>query len=172
MSRPEAVHHFLASLSGDDAKRLVVKLTATYRYPVDELQRIFTQNRTSVRIPSYAFVHELGMLESIVKYLHEELGYRYSKIALLLHRDPRTIWTTYQRAAKKFPGRFPVRRSEFSIPLSIYDNRRLGVLEATVRYMKDELLYRFQKIARSLGRDARTIWTSYHNAKVKEHAYK
>jgi len=44
---------------------------------------------------------KLSALESIVAYLKDELSLTYHKIALLLKRDDRTIWTVYQRALKK-----------------------------------------------------------------------
>ena len=43
----------------------------------------------------------VAVLESIVEYLKDEKGLRYSEIALLLNRDQRTIWTVYSRVKKK-----------------------------------------------------------------------
>ena len=43
----------------------------------------------------------LSVLENIVSYLKDTFGLAYHKIALLLNRDDRTIWTVYQRAKKK-----------------------------------------------------------------------
>ena len=44
---------------------------------------------------------KLSALESIVFYLHDKHNLKFSQIAVLLSRDPRTIWTVYQRARKK-----------------------------------------------------------------------
>ncbi|MBI4158755.1 hypothetical protein HY500_00680 [Candidatus Woesearchaeota archaeon] len=44
---------------------------------------------------------ELSVLEHIVRFLHEECELRYSTIARMLSRDPRTIWTVYRRVVKK-----------------------------------------------------------------------
>ena len=44
---------------------------------------------------------KLSVLENIVSFLHEHYNLNYSNISKLLHRDPRTIWTVYQRAEKK-----------------------------------------------------------------------
>ncbi len=44
---------------------------------------------------------DLAILESIVEYLRDFRGLRYSEIARLLNRDSRTIWTVYNRAKKK-----------------------------------------------------------------------
>ncbi len=43
----------------------------------------------------------LSILESIVFYLKEERGLRNCKIAALLNKDARTIWTVHSRAKKK-----------------------------------------------------------------------
>ena len=42
-----------------------------------------------------------AVLESIVKYLKEIQNLKYHKIAVLLKRNDRTIWTVYQRSLKK-----------------------------------------------------------------------
>jgi len=43
----------------------------------------------------------LSVLENIVSYLKDTLGFRYHQIAVMLNRDDRTIWTVYHRAKKK-----------------------------------------------------------------------
>ena len=43
----------------------------------------------------------ISVLENIVAYLKDNFGLAYHKIAVLLNRDDRTIWTVYQRAKKK-----------------------------------------------------------------------
>ena len=43
----------------------------------------------------------LGVLEAITEYMKDELQLRYCRIASLLNRDDRTIWTVYKRAKKK-----------------------------------------------------------------------
>lgn len=43
----------------------------------------------------------LSVLESIVRYLKDEYNLNYHKIALLIKRDDRTVWTVYKRAMMK-----------------------------------------------------------------------
>jgi len=58
--------------------------------------------KTKFWIPVNIFSNtKLSALEAIVSYLKEEFSLTYHKIALLLKRDDRTIWTVYQRARKK-----------------------------------------------------------------------
>ncbi|MBR9677316.1 hypothetical protein GOV04_04195 [Candidatus Woesearchaeota archaeon] len=56
---------------------------------------------------------------------------------------------------------------QFSIPLDIFKNRSLGVLESITVYLKDTKGLKFSQIARALERDDRTIWATYHKAKKK-----
>jgi len=44
---------------------------------------------------------KLGILESAVLFLKEKHNMRYSEIATLLGRNPRTIWTAYHKAKEK-----------------------------------------------------------------------
>jgi DNA-binding CsgD family transcriptional regulator len=44
---------------------------------------------------------KLSVLESVVNHLHEHYGLPYSRIAALLHRDPRTVYTVKRRILTK-----------------------------------------------------------------------
>jgi DNA-directed RNA polymerase specialized sigma24 family protein len=43
----------------------------------------------------------VSILESIVAYMKDARGLSYHEIALILNRNDRTIWTVYNRTAKK-----------------------------------------------------------------------
>ena len=121
-----------------------------------------------ILIPVSIFeVEGLSALEAICKYLKEELELNYSKIALLLNRNSRTIWTTYNNALRKSKEKLLVKESKFFIPISIFKNRRLSVLEAIVSYVKDRFELRYSQIAALLNRDERNVWTVYQRAKKK-----
>ncbi len=47
------------------------------------------------------YADRLTLLENIVFYLKDNVKLSYHEIAILLKRDDRTIWSTYQRAFKK-----------------------------------------------------------------------
>ena len=54
------------------------------------------------KIPVSLFrARELSVLETIVCYLKDDHNLSFSKIALLLNRDYRTVWTAYNRADQK-----------------------------------------------------------------------
>ena len=110
----------------------------------------------------------LGILEAITKYLKEDLNLSYHEIASLLNRDDRPIWNTYNNAKNKFPQRFVLDKEYVSIPVSIFSNRKLGLLENLAKYLKDNLDMKYREIAKLIGRDNRTIWASYNKATKKE----
>jgi hypothetical protein len=109
---------------------------------------------------------QLGILEIAVKYLKDEKGYSLTDISGLLHRDTSTIWFAYRDATEKFPGKIAAKRG-FAVPVSVFTDRGLGVLESIVVYLKDGKGLRLSEIALLLKRSPRTIWTVYHRARRK-----
>jgi len=121
-----------------------------------------------ILIPVSIFENNLlSALENICKYLKEELNLNNSKIASLLNRDIRTIWSTYNNACKKRKENLVVKESKFFIPVSIFKNRKLSVLEAIVSHLKETFRLRYKDIATLLNRNERNIWTIYNNYKKK-----
>ena len=109
----------------------------------------------------------LSALETITKYIKEEISLSYREIAFLLNRNERTIWGAYYSSRRKMQGRFFMNYSRFYIPIFIFKDRSLSVLETITRYLKEELGLRYCQIASLLSRDDRTIWTVYNRAKKK-----
>src|SRR3989344_5326203 len=80
-----------------------------------------------IRIPVSIFRRELGSLETIVKYLKENLSLKIKDIAKLTKRDKQTIYKAYSFARKKYPKKFEVEYSRYYFPISILHDRKLGV---------------------------------------------
>jgi hypothetical protein len=118
-------------------------------------------------IPYSIFSNEkLSPLETITKYLRENLGYKYAEIANLLGRNPLPIGITYRNAVHKMKEGLDISSKE-GIPASIINNKELSVFESIVYYLKKKDL-KFSEIAKILNRDDRTIWTVYHRAVKKK----
>lgn len=126
-------------------------------------KEIFEEIKIPVKIFDNKF---LSCLEAIVKYLKENLKLRFVKIALLLNRNSRTIWTTYQKVKKKMPMPFSSLFSKINIPISNFSDRNFSTLESLVGYLKNLNLTNHE-IAIMLQRDDRTIWTIYDRVKKK-----
>lgn len=135
----------------------------------DEIIRLITKEKKpkAVEIPVCIFSNRLSALETIVKYLKENLNLKYSEIAKLLNRNDRTIWATYSNSRKKYIKKFAVKDNKYFIPALIISNRSLSVLESIVSYMKDNLNLRYSQIALMLCRDQRTVWTVYNRRRNK-----
>ncbi len=122
-------------------------------------------------VPSYIFVdRDLAPLESVAEYLKEEKGLTYHEIAVLVGRNDRTIWTTYNRAKKKrqaIPKADPPSVEIIDIPLSIFKNRDFAPLESLSLHLKDVAQMSFHEIAVLINRDDRTIWTCYNRVQKK-----
>jgi hypothetical protein len=58
-------------------------------------------------------------------------------------------------------------KNDLTVPVSIFVDRRVGVLEATVLYLRDHKGLSYHEIAKAMNRDDRTIWTAYHQGKKK-----
>jgi predicted DNA-binding protein (UPF0251 family) len=73
----------------------------TYRNAKKKHAKQFIPAKPDLMIPTEALSSGLSALESISFYLNQKYSMGYSRIAQLLGRDPRTIWTVCNRARKK-----------------------------------------------------------------------
>lgn len=102
---------------------------------------------------------KVGVLEAVVKYLREECKLKFVKIAESLNRRLSTVVMSYRKAEEKSRSRSQGIGSELSIPVEIFRNGRLSMLENLVFYLRKNHDMRCCDIARMVGRDERTIWT-------------
>lgn len=152
-------------------KLALEELKEKYNISSNEILSLVEKKPVSkeVLIPISIFeIKGLSALESICKYLKEELDLNYTKVALLLNRDSRTIWTTYNNAVKKRKEKLSVKESRFFVPVSVFKDRKFSVLEALVSYLKENFNLRYSEIAVLLRRDERNIWTVYNRYKKKK----
>ena len=123
--------------------------------------------KKELEIPVSIFSKKLSCLETIIKYLRENLELSNKEISKLIKRSEKTICQAYNSARKKLPLKFIVEFSKYYIPVSILTNRELSVLENIVKYLYENFELNYSEIARLLCRDNRTIWTVYSRAKKK-----
>lgn len=118
-------------------------------------------------VPVSCFNKDLGILESLTKYLHENKKYRFTEIAKLLNRDQRTIWVSYHNAQRKHKHKLP-QTSNLEVPLKIFANRKLSPLESLIVFLHSNFDYPFSKISEITGRSYQNIWRTYQNTKQKK----
>ncbi|GIU69992.1 MAG: hypothetical protein KatS3mg002_1228 [Candidatus Woesearchaeota archaeon] len=102
---------------------------------------------------------------ALINYLKSK-GLTYSEIARILNRDPRTIWTIFQRSKRK---NYLINTekdviSEILVPISIFSYRGLSILESLVFWLKSEKGFDYAQIARLLSKNYQTIRTVYNRA--------
>lgn len=149
-------------------KQLIEAAEILKKYGLKDEHIIELVKKSKEGIPVTIFANdELSALETIVKFLKENKELSFSRIASLLNRDQRTIWTTYSKARVKKKEKCIEKYSEYYIPFEIFRDRNLGVLENICLYLKDVYKFSFHQIAILLRRDDRTIWTSYNKAREK-----
>ncbi len=133
-----------------------------FEYKINNINQV-------VLLPINIFNNDsLSSLETVTKYMKEELNYRFRDIALLLNRSQKTVWDAYDNSKKKMDSRFSLDKNiKFLIPSFVFKDRSLSFLEALTEYLKDNLNLRYCQISSLLNRDPRTIWTVYYRAKNK-----
>lgn len=149
---------------------IISGLRKKYKLDSNEILSLIEEEPVQeILIPNSIFDNEeLSCLETIVKYLKEELKLRLHEIALLLNRNDRTIWTTYKIACKKRREKLPLKESKFHIPASIFTDRKFSIFELVVSYLKENFNLRYCEIAALLNRDERNVWAVYNKAKKKQ----
>ncbi len=118
-------------------------------------------------IPLSSFTTKLAPLETVTKFLIENQNLTIKQTSQILNRSQKTIWQAYSSSKKKYHKKFIIKQEQFSIPISIFSNRKLSILEALVSYLKEIQNLKLSQIASLLDRDPRTIWTSYSRARRK-----
>lgn len=120
-------------------------------------------------VPIGIFATKLSPSESLCKYLKENVSLSYKDISRLLNRDERSIWTSHNRAKDKMPEPFSDAALQTTnlIPIDIFANRNLSILENLVLYLREKTKVTNYKIAKTLNKTPSMIYTIYHRARAK-----
>lgn len=144
------------------------ELKEKYGLSLNDIKELVEKEKKEKAIPVEIFNKRLSVLESVVKYLRENLNLRFNETTKQLNRNYQGVRTTYINSKKKFSGKFPIPiRSKLLVPIPIFKKNKLSALEALVKFLKEIRGLRFSEIAELLKRDQRTIWTVYQRAKKK-----
>lgn len=143
-------------------------LVENHNLKQEEIIHALTSEDQEILIPASIFSTEISPSESLVKYMKENLEKNYHEISLLIKRNEKGLWGSYNRAQKKLPSPFTLKEKDHFIPISIFSDRTLSILESAITYLKDELKMKGSDIASLLNKTPSTIWTAYNRAKVKK----
>jgi len=154
-------------ISLETVKNIFAHLTEKYSITPEDVLEIVYNQKKFLSIPVSIFCKALSPLESVVKFLKEDYNQNFNEIASALNRDQTTIWITYNNALKKKKERFKVEETKYWVPISIFKERKLSILELVSEFLKENYHLSYHEIALLLKRDDRTIWTVYQRAKKK-----
>ncbi|MFH1585844.1 MAG: NosD domain-containing protein [archaeon] len=119
-----------------------------------------------IEIPLEIFKQDLSPAEAISKFLKDNKGLKFSEIAAVLNRDQRTVWINYKNAAKKKKEKIKITKESVYLPINVLTNRKLSLLEAIVRYLKDKN-FKNKEISRLIGQTPNNIWVLNKRAERK-----
>ena len=141
-----------------------IKKLETKGFSKDEIIEILSEEKET--IPIEIFKKELGALESITKYMKENMNLTYVKISEIINRNQKTIWTAYKKSNEKFSIKFKD-ETEHPIPIEIFKSTNLTILETIISYLRNKNM-KFSEIGQVLNRDQRNIWTINNRIKNKQ----
>lgn len=143
---------------------LLEQLTEEYIKKFEQIQ----EEKKKDTIPANIFNKRLSPLETVTKYLKENLDFSFKEISKLLNRNHKTVWHAYKNSQKKYSTKFSDSKAKFVIPISKLKNRKYSILESIVAYLKENSELNYHSIAELINRDERTIWTVYNRYKKKK----
>ncbi|MBU0470131.1 MAG: hypothetical protein KKA62_01560 [Nanoarchaeota archaeon] len=130
---------------------------------LDLFEKVFSKEGSSPKesLPISIFRCNLSGLESIVVYLKDNKNLSVAKIAEMLNRKRSTIYTSYHKAKSKRVRSLDFSDESILIPLTIFSDRKISILESLVHHLKDRLNLSFVKIAQLLNKNYSTVRTVY-----------
>ncbi len=95
------IHTLRLKEIGDLLNRNSKTIWTTYNNASKKMPENYVLEEVSIHVPIELFQDRTSSpLEVVVGYLKDKLGFKNNEIALLLHRNQKTIWTTYNRKKK------------------------------------------------------------------------
>lgn len=134
-------------------------------YGLTESQLLGIYHEEEILVPVNIFSYNLSPLEALVKYLKENKRLRNSKIAAELNRKNQVIWISYRNAKKKRSEAFS-EEAKLKVPLSIFKESSLSILETLVLYLKKN--NSIKELSVMLKKSPSTIYTVLNRARKKE----
>ncbi|MBW2965379.1 hypothetical protein KY363_08025 [Candidatus Woesearchaeota archaeon] len=147
-------------------KSIIHFMQQNQQLSLPELINIYTESSPEESIPISVFSTKLSPSEALCKYLKENRALSFHEIAVLLNRDDRSVWTSYSRASRKAKGPLKTREEDIKIPVSIFNDRKLSIMEHVVSQMRVRDISN-ARIAEALNRNAASIATVANRAREK-----
>ncbi|HIG93145.1 TPA: hypothetical protein HA242_00035 [Candidatus Woesearchaeota archaeon] len=116
-------------------KQLLGYLHTHQNLQLSEVIALYQDAKNEALIPLSIFSHSLAPMEALTKFLKENEQMSLPEIALLLHRDQRSIWANYRRAGRILKSKLASTSETYVLPLSLFQDRSFSILESVVLYL-------------------------------------
>jgi hypothetical protein len=165
--------------SVNESLSIIKSISQKHNIDIRQLGELLKNRERYICIPVGLFRSKLGPLETVVRYLKDILGYNFAQISRLLFRDETTIWTSYKNSVKKNEvivdleladidmKKLKLKKEDLIVPLSVFSERKLSVLEALCLYLRETFGLSYHVIGEIVERNERTIWTVVNRAGKK-----
>jgi hypothetical protein len=141
-------------------KIALTELKENHSASAEEIINIVNKEQLFIPVSIFRRENKIGALESLCKYMKENLNLKFSEIARIISRDERTVWTAYKKATDKKTDRFEIKSEEIFMPLEKFLKEKTA-LASIILFLKDK--HTNTEIARILNRDPRNIHSIYSN---------
>lgn len=158
----------LSTISSQQLLKIILqKLYRQQGLQLPELIQAFQDAKEEASIPLSIFSSSLDPAEALYKFLKENEKFSFQQIAAELHRDQKSIWATYQRAAGKRKHSFLIQDEKIFLPLSIFTKRKYSFLESVIFYLNSVHHFSNKQIAKLLQRTPNTVAVLMKRARDK-----
>jgi hypothetical protein len=162
--RPE---HSRIDESRELLKSIIRFMKLNQQLSLHELVGLYTEVSPEESIPISIFSKDLSPSEALCKYLKENRDLSFHQIAVLLNRNDRSIWTSYRRAASKSAQPFEPKEQDTLIPLTIFQDRSLSILEHVVHHLRTSYDLSNSRISKLINKNPSSIATVANRAAKK-----
>ncbi|MBW2970753.1 sigma-70 region 4 domain-containing protein [Candidatus Woesearchaeota archaeon] len=136
------------------------------KHGLEKEVKIVVEDENAGFLPNSIFTKKLGIAESVVKYLRENLELPNMVVGELLHKTANNVAVIYRKATQKQAARFEKLDFEHKVPFEAFSDSRYTTFEAIALFYSQQEMS-LKQIAAILHRDERTIWTTLQRARSK-----
>ncbi len=164
----DLLQELLANLSSEQLlKQLLRQMQREQCLELTKLVSLFQEAKQEAGVPLSLFAQKMPPAGALCKYLKENKQFSNKEIAGLLNRDQKSIWGSYQRAKKKKLWKQGQKQEAYYLPISIFSNRSLSLLESVVLHLHQTYNLTNPQIAKLLHKSPNSMAVLLKRAKEK-----
>ena len=168
-NKRQAISSIVSSLSNRTLLNyLLTEMISEEDLQLSDLMKMFNEIKSEQLIPLSIFSYELKPAGAICKFLRENLGYSNKKVSVLINRDDRSTWASYQRAKLKMKKKFVDKNEEYKLPVSIFQDRSYSLMESLLIYLSKYYGLSNKEMAKLLNKSSNSIAVVVKRAKEKD----